>query len=55
LPDRYDPGKYDFYSPEEVWALMRAAESEQDAAIFLVAAFAGLRMGEVLGLRGRDI
>jgi len=31
LPDRYDPGKYDFYSPEEVWALVRAAESEQDA------------------------
>jgi integrase len=55
LPDRYDPAKFDFYSPEEVRALVRAAESEQDAAIFLVASFAGLRMGEVLALRWRDI
>ena len=31
------------------------AESEQDAAIFLVAAFAGLRMGEVLAFIWRDI
>ena len=38
------------YSPEEVWALVRAAD-EQDGATFLVAAFCGLRIGEVLGLR----
>jgi integrase len=37
------------YSPEEVWALARAAD-EQDAATYLVAAFCGLRMGEVLAL-----
>jgi integrase len=45
----------DVFSPEEVWALVRAAESEQDGAIFLTAAFTGLRMGELLALRWRDI
>jgi integrase len=43
------------FSPEEVWALVRAAESEQDAAVFLTAAFTGLRMGELLALRWRDV
>lgn len=41
--------------PEEVLALVRAAHSDQDAAIFHTAAFAGLRMGELLALRWRDI
>jgi integrase len=43
------------YSPEDVWALVRAAGSEQDAALYLTAAFAGLRMGELLALQWRDI
>ncbi len=47
--------KIDVLRPEEVLALVRAAESEQDAAIFHTAAFAGLRMGELLALRWRDI
>jgi integrase len=42
-------------TPTEVRAFVRAAESEQDAAIFLTAAFAGLRLGELLGLRWRDV
>jgi integrase len=41
--------------PEEVWALVRAAEDEQDAAIFLTAAFTGLRLGELRALRWRDV
>ena len=35
------------FSPEEVRALVRAADSEQDAAIYLTAAFTGLRRGEL--------
>jgi integrase len=49
------PGEVQVFSPEEVWALVRAAESDQDAAIFLTAAFTGLRQGELLALRWRDI
>jgi integrase len=38
-----------------VWALVRAAGSDQDAALYLTAAFTGLRMGELLALQWRDI
>src|SRR4051812_24963161 len=41
--------------PEEVWALVRAADDEQDAAIYLTAAFTGMRMGELRALRWRDV
>jgi integrase len=48
-------GDIQVFSPEEVWALVRAADEEQDAAVFLTAAFTGLRMGELLALRWRDV
>jgi integrase len=54
LAQRYS-GDFAFYSPEEVMALTRAAESDQDGAIFLTAAFSGLRMGELLALRWADV
>ena len=44
-------GDIEMFSPEEVWALERVAASEQDGAMYLAAAFTGLRMGELLALR----
>jgi integrase len=48
-------GDFDVLSPAEVEALARAAESDQDAAIFKVAAFTGLRLGELRALRWQDV
>jgi integrase len=36
------------FSPEEILALVREADSEQDGAIYLTAAFTGLRRGELV-------
>src|SRR4051794_16162243 len=46
----YDAARFDFYSTGEVQPLARAAASEQDAALFLTAAFSGLRRGELVAL-----
>jgi integrase len=42
-------------SPTEVQAVARATTTEQDAALILVAAFTGLRVGELRALRWRDV
>jgi integrase len=48
-------GNIDVFSREEVLALVRAADSDQDRTIYLTAAFTGLRLGELLALRWRDV
>jgi integrase len=53
-PVRYS-GDYDIYSREEIDAIVRHAADDQDAAIYLTAALTGLRCGELMALRWRDI
>jgi integrase len=48
-------GDFDVLSTTEIEALVRAAGSEQDAALFATAAYAGLRLGELRALRWKDV
>jgi integrase len=48
-------GDIDVLDPGEIALLASHASSDQDAAFYTVAAFTGLRLGEMLALRWRDI
>jgi integrase len=48
-------GDFNVLAPEEVMAVARNADDEQDAALFIFAGFTGLRMGELLALRCEDV
>jgi integrase len=48
-------GDFNVLSPEEVAAVVRAAKDDQDKALITVAAYTGLRLGELRGLRWRDV
>ncbi len=48
-------GDFEVLSAEEVQALIRAAASSQDAALYATATYAGLRLGELRALRWRDV
>jgi integrase len=54
-PPQQRGGDIQVLSPAEVRALVRAATSDQDATIYLTAAFTGLRLGELIALCWRDI
>ena len=48
-------GDFNVLSPAAVQAVARTASTEQDAAIFVTAAFTGLRLGELRALRWCDV
>jgi integrase len=48
-------GDFNVLTPAEVAAVCRAADDAQDAALYAVAAYTGLRMGELRALRWRDV
>ncbi len=54
-PAQTKSSRIEVFSTEEIQALVRAAASEQDAAIYLTAAYTGLRRGELIALRWRNV
>jgi integrase len=54
VPERRS-GDLDVLRPDEIRQLVGAAESDQDGALYLAAAFTGLRFGELAALRWSDV
>jgi len=48
-------GRYNHLTVEQVEAVARASDAEQDRCLVLVAAFTGLRLGELRALRWQDV
>jgi integrase len=48
-------GEFTTLDRDQLEALGRAAHDRQDGAIYVTAAYTGLRLGELLGLRWRDV
>lgn len=48
-------GDFNVLTPAEVVAVSRVADDDQDAALFTIAAFTGLRMGELRALHWGDV
>lgn len=55
LRESYDSARYDFYTPEEIQTLADHAENDQDGVAYKVAAFTGIRRGELVALLWEDI
>jgi integrase len=54
VPERRS-GDLDVFRPDEIRQLVAGAATEQDATLYLTAAFTGLRFGELAALRWSDI
>ncbi|MGD9526249.1 tyrosine-type recombinase/integrase [Pseudonocardia sp.] len=54
-PPRVDETEIEPYTVEEVQALLKAASTERNSARWAIALALGLRQGEVLGLRWKDV
>jgi integrase len=48
-------GEFNVLTPVQVAAVARSTDDAQDAALFTVAAFTGLRLGELIAMRWRDV
>lgn len=55
LREPYSGGRFQFLTPVEVQALVRATPDRQDEVLYLTAALTGLRQGELLALTWNDV